>query len=227
MQWDQDVAPANDNAPEDVVDAVFGVSGRTLPVDHAYALSQAVQRALPWFGDEPLAGLHLIHGADSGNGWWRPGEPQALLHLSRRTKLTLRIPAARVADAGALLGRTLDVDGSALSVVKLAIRPLSRITTLFARCVAVSPGDDEGEFLRAAAAELDALGIGRRKMLCGLTTSITTPAGALRACSRMLADLVAGDSVLLQRRGLGPHRRLGCGLFIPHKDIGDVRRRTE
>ena len=41
---------------------------------------------LPWMVDEPQAGIHLIHGAESGNGWIRPQEPDALLILSRRTR---------------------------------------------------------------------------------------------------------------------------------------------
>ena len=27
----------------------------------------------------------------------------------------------------------------------------------------------------------------------------------------------------LQRHGLGEGRKLGCGVFIPHKDVGDLR----
>ena len=31
------------------------------------------------------------------------------------------------------------------------------------------------------------------------------------------------QSLALQRQGLGEARKLGCGLFIPHKDVGDLR----
>ena len=48
---------------DEIVDAVFAIRCRSLPVDHAWALSQAVQAALPWFAAEPEAGLHTIHGA--------------------------------------------------------------------------------------------------------------------------------------------------------------------
>ena len=227
MHWDHS-SPAQEHAvPDRVVDAVFNVSGRVLPVDHAYALSQAIQRALPWFADEDSAGLHVIHGAESGNGWQRLDDPRALLQLPRRTKLALRIPKARIADASALVGRTLDVGGHALRVDKVALRALSRITTLFSRMVAIAPGDDEAGFLKNSADGLEALGIRPRKMLCGLTRPIATPTRTLQACSLMLADLSIEESVLLQQRGLGPHRKLGCGLFLPHKDIGDLRRELE
>ena len=227
MHWEE-ITPAEEYAvPDAVVDAVFSISCRNLPVDHAYALSQAIQRALPWFADEACAGLHTIHVAESGNGWQRPDDPRALLHLSRRTKLALRIPKERISDAGDLINQTLDVDGHALRVEKIALRPLSRITTLFSRYVVIATGDDEAGFLQAAANELRALGIQPRKMLCGLTTPIVTPARTLQARSLMIAGLSPGESVLLQQQGLGSERKLGCGLFLPHKDIDDLRRRQE
>lgn len=227
MYWEENL-PAEDHAvPGTVVDAVFNITCRNLPVDHAYALSQAIQHALPWFADEKGAGLHLVHGAGSGNGWLRPGDPRALLQLSHRTRLALRIPQRRAADAGALLNQTLDVGGHALRVDKITLRPLARITTLLARHVVITAGDDEAGFLKAAAAQLGALGIRPRKMLCGLTTPIATPARTLQTCSLMLAGLALGESVLLQQQGLGPERRLGCGLFLPHKDIKDLRREME
>ena len=46
---------------EDVVDAAFAIECRSLPVDHAYALSAAIQAALPWFAGEPQAGLARVH----------------------------------------------------------------------------------------------------------------------------------------------------------------------
>ncbi len=227
MYW-QEHKPAEEFVvPDDVADAVFAISCRSLPVDHAWALSQAIQAALPWFAGEPDAGLHVIHGADSGNGWMRPEDPQALLHLSQRTRLALRLPKHRLADAEVLLGRTLDVAGHALRVDKLSLRPLSRITTLFSRHVVTGAGDDEPGFLKTAVEQLGALGITPVKMLCGKRTTVATPAGTLYTRSLMLADLAVEEAVRLQQRGLGPERKLGCGLFIPHKDINEVRRKSE
>ncbi len=224
MHWEENTPAGETTVPDTVVDAVFSISCRALPVDHAYALSQAIQRALPWFADEAGAGLHIIHVAGSGNGWQRPDDPRALLHLSRRTKLALRIPKERIAGARALIGQTLDVDGHALHVNEITLRPLSRITTLFSRYVLITTGDDEAGFLEAAADQLRTLGIRPRKMLCGLTTLIATPARKLQTRSLMIAGLSRGESVLLQQQGLGSERKLGCGLFLPHKDINDLRR---
>jgi CRISPR/Cas system CSM-associated protein Csm4 (group 5 of RAMP superfamily) len=38
----------------------------------------------------------------------------------------------------------------------------------------------------------------------------------------MLADLELEESLKLQEAGLGPGRKLGCGLFLPQKGIKPV-----
>lgn len=214
------------DAPADIVDAVFAIACRSLPVDHAYALQQAIQEALPWFAQEPHAGLHTVHGAASGSGWMRPEGADALLQLSHRARLVLRLPSHRLEDAEALLGRTLQVAGWPLHVEKMALRPLSRITTLFSRCVVLVEGD-EAAFVGAATIELGALGIRAERMVCGRVTPIATPDRTYQARSLMLAGLSLEQSLLLQRSGLGAGRKFGCGLFIPHKDIADLRSRSE
>jgi hypothetical protein len=39
----------------------------------------------------------------------------------------------------------------------------------------------------------------------------------------MLTVATPAQSLALQRQGLGEARKLGCGVFIPHKDVGDLR----
>ena len=219
--------PREQDVPADIVDAVFAISCPSLPVDHAYALSQAIQAALPWFAREPGAGMHTVHGAASASGWMRPEGADALLQLSHRARLALRLPRQRLDDAAALLGRTLDVAGWPLRVEKVTARPLSRMTTLFSRCVVLASAGDEAAFLAAAGKELAALGIIPETMLCGRVTPVATPARTYQTRSLMLAGLTPEQSLVLQRHGLGAERTLGCGLFIPHKGIGDLRSRSD
>jgi hypothetical protein len=40
--------------------------------------------------------------------------------------------------------------------------------------------------------------------------------------SVMVADISQEEALLLQQKGLGPHRIYGCGLFIPQKDINEI-----
>jgi CRISPR-associated protein Cas6 len=226
MRPDETGGAVRERRAGDIVDAVFAIACPTLPVDHAYALSKAIEAALPWFSDEPEAGLHTIHGAASGSGWMRPEGADALLQLPLRARLALRLPVHRFDDAAALVGRTLDVAGWRLRVDKIALRPLSRITTLFSRSVIVG-GEDEADFSAAALAELDALGIRPGRIVCGRTTPVATPAHIYGTRSLMVAGLAPEQSLMLQRHGLGAERKLGCGVFIPHKDIADLRSRSD
>ena len=220
------------DAPFEIVDAVFAISCRSVPVDHAYALSQAVQSALPWFAEENCAGLHTIHGAASGSGWQRPEGAHAMLQLSRRAKLVLRLPRRRLDDAALMIGRTLRVADQPLRVESLSVRSLSRITTLFSRSVMLAGANDdcaqdEAAFLAAATGELGALGIDAVRILCGRVTPVATPGRIYQTRSLMLAGLSPEHALALQQRGLGAGRTLGCGLFIPHKDIADLRSRDD
>jgi len=208
---------------DEVVDAVFAIECRSLPVDHAWALSQAVQAALPWFADEPHAGLHTVHGAASGAGWNRPEGEDAVLQISRRTRLVLRLPALRMRDAEALTGRTLEVAGHPMHVRGLTARPLVRIASLFSRGVMFEGESGEPDFLAAAAGALRAFGIEPATLLCGRAVTLATPQGALSTRSLMVTVATPAQSLALQRYGLGEGRKLGCGLFIPHKDVGDLR----
>jgi len=124
----------------------------------------------------------------------------------------------------ALEGRTLDIAGAPLGIGNAKPRPLGREGTIFSRYVAGPPGVDEDAFLRWAADTLAEMGIRVRKALCGKTTRLATPDGPIETRSLMLADLPPEESLLLQQRGLGPYRAMGCGLFIPHKGIDAVHK---
>ena len=227
MFWEQE---KDENSPyvvpDDVVDLVYNISCKCLPLDHAYSFSTAVRAALPWLESEARAGIHLIHGAESGNGWMRPEDTEnAVLHLSRRSRMTLRVPGHRIEDARELTGRNLDIDGYSLEVGTAKVKLFSTLSTQFARYVVIPEGvsaNDEAAFMAAAAEQLRDLGIKVRKMLCGRAHAIRHPQGDIQTRSIMLADLEAEEAIALQQNGIGPHRTLGCGLFIPHKGIKAV-----
>ena len=95
MQWQEKTDEADFIVPDDVVDLSFRIDCAQLPPDHAWLLYRALERALPWLQQEPRAAVHSIFGAASGNGWVRPADvPGELLQLSRRTRLSLRLPKA-------------------------------------------------------------------------------------------------------------------------------------
>lgn len=222
MYWQESSSNETANAAKPTVDLVFAIRCRELPVDHAYSLSIAIMAHLPWIKEEEGAGIHSIHVAASGNGWMRPIHDDDLLFPSKRTKLSIRIPVEREADARVLSGKLLEVDGHELAIGDARTRSLSDLTTLFSRHMVVDEADTEEEFLDSAVENLKEMGVHPKKMLCGIENIIKTPDRQMKTRSLMLADLHLEESVTLQIQGMGAYRHLGCGLFIPHRGIAEI-----
>jgi len=222
MYWEESTTNDKHSIPDNILDVVFGISCRALPVDHAYELSRAIIKELPWIDDEPNVGIHTIHVAASGNGWIRPDDANELLYPSRRTKLTLRIPKARLENVQSLIGKTIDVAGNALTINNMTPKSLSEITTIFARYIVAEGATDEMEFMQQILVALKALDIQPKKMLPGKETQLASDSGTLITRSLMIADLKLEQSLRLQQIGVGSHRWMGCGLFLPHKHINEI-----
>ena len=190
-----------------VTDIHFELDGVLLPRDHGHALFLELSRLLPWLAGEELAAVHHIHGAETGK--------DDLLILNRRAKLVVRIPASREADLLTLTGQTIEVGGYKLTIGKGKTKPLMRHTPLYAHCVTTGSEDEEA-FTRDVIRILDELKITTR-FICGRRQSIATGAGVVYGYSLMLNDLPVDQSILMQQRGMGDNRKIGCGIFIPHK----------
>lgn len=223
MFWQEDQNKDEFQVPDHIQDLHFDIDCRELPVDHIYALSRAVFEALPWLEQIPQLGIHEIYLAGSQNGWQKPDpELGQTLILSRRTKLVIRTPQEimeRLQEEISSL--TLDIDGYSMTVGKARSKPLSMSDTIYARHIAMETGEAENEnqFLQRMAEELSNLGVAPKKALCGKSTEIRTGTGVVQTRSLMLADLKFEESINLQIHGLGSHRSMGCGLFLPMKGI--------
>lgn len=199
-------------APGDAaVDVVFPIDGQTLPRDHAQALQQVLSAQLPWLDADPVAGIHpvkVVQGNDA----------QAL--LSRRTSLLLRVGAERANELLALAGLDLNVGGYLLRLSRPHLRELLPHTTLYAYRVAAESAD-ELTFMAAVERELAELAIGGERV-CGKRQRMVVSGRVLDTFSLMLHALPPEQSLRLQQRGLGSHRLLGCGIFVPHKSAAAV-----
>ena len=221
MFWQEDNKKDDVSTSDKVVDLSYKIDCRQIPTCHAWELSQALYDNLPWLKDEPEAGIHQIHGATSGNGWQRPPDGE-LIHLSKRTRMNLRVPTSRIGDANQLVGKTLDIMGHLLQVGQMSTKPITPTSTIFSRYIVVPEGMSEDEFLRWVNNELQARDIQARKLLCGIGHEFEANGDIIQTRSLMIADLDKASSVVLQERGVGPHRHLGCGIFVPHKGIKAV-----
>ena len=219
MYWQADDNDEQFIVSDEVIDLAFTIQCRSLPIDHAWQLSVAVKAHLPWLGTEPGSALHLIHGAESGNGWERPDDPKELLYLSRRTPLVIRAPKHREADVATLIGKTLTVHDTDMTIGKYKSRLLSSSDSLYARHVAMEPDMDEEALVEQTVKMIRSHGIGFKKIVVGKSTRLQTPDGSLNVASLLVADLTKSDSVRLQQLGVGKHQAMGCGLFIAHKTV--------
>jgi len=202
---------------EPVVDAVFQIDCRSLPVDHAWPLSQAITRALPWFEQEELASIHSIYVGASGNGWLRPEDDSDLLHLPKRARLILRIPGSRFTDVIKLTGHKLDIGGHDLIAGTCSPKALKANASIISRQVVIQHGEDENLAIERISAEIETQGIVVNEMVCGKMNQIREKEHWLCTRSVMVTNLQLNDSVKLQQTGIGSHRILGCGIFIPCK----------
>lgn len=221
MIWDDEDKKTEFVQPDNVVDLSFKINCQQLPTMHAWELSQALYKALPWIADEPEAGIQQIHGAAAGNGWERPADGE-LIYLSKRSRMNLRVPKTRVEQARLLVGAKMDIAGYQLEIGAVTEKRLNPLATIFSRYVVVPEGLDEDGFLQWVLDEMARRDIKLRKMLCGMTHTIHTLDESIETRSLMIADLDKQTSIALQEQGIGDGRHLGCGIFIPHKGISAV-----
>lgn len=194
-----------------VVDVVFPIDGQTLPRDHAQALQQVLCSRWPWLHTDDLAGIHPIKVVQGC-------ADQAL--LSRRARLVLRVQARRMEQFMTPDTAELSVNGHLLRLGQAHLRELQPHATLYAHKVAAMDGD-EMSFMAEVDRELGKLAIGGERV-CGKRQRMAVSGVQLDAFSLMLHGLPAEQSLRLQRLGLGPHRLLGCGIFVPHKSAAAV-----
>ncbi len=208
---------SSDQAEGPFVDLTFAVSGRSVPIDHGYALYAAVSRAVPTLHGAPWLGIHAIDGTSM---------PPMVL-LNRRSKLRLRLPLERINAGLRLAGSELDVAGNALVVGVPSVHALAPVPDLAARLVVVkltafplsgTARVDEGSARNAVEAEL------RRQMTAlhaeGLLTvgklrEIRVAGRRVLGFSVRVGGLEPEASLRLQSDGLGGKRRMGCGVFVP------------
>ena len=222
MFWREDSESEKEyQVPDDVFDLVFKLRGTNLDIDHAFALSEALRS---YFKSDTCnkIGVHGVRMAGSGNGWNRPEQSDAMLPLSRRARLAIRVHRDDSDEIARITNQTLRIGSQEVAIGESTKRKLSTLGTLHARAVCCDRDQSEAEFLAEIADLLKAMNIEVSKMICGRSGTIRTADGPIFTRALMIADLEPEESVTLQQQGLGEGRMLGCGLFVPHRGIDPV-----
>jgi CRISPR-associated protein Cas6 len=193
----------------EMIDAVFDVSGGTLPVTYPFALWNALASHAPALKKDESVGVIPLRTAASEAG----------MLLPKRAKLVLRLPVALAPHMDALSGQRLNIDGVPLQLGSGKQRQIQAYPTLHAHLVGAD--EDEVRFLEVVSARLEELKI-VAKLICGMRNTLQTPDRVIHGFSLVIHDLKPEASLRLQYTGLGADRNLGCGIFVPYKSITDL-----
>ena len=187
------------------IDLHLQIMGRTLNIDHGYALFSAVSKELPLFHEAGNVGMGLIRGKYIGQGQ---------LSIMPASNLAFRLPLSLVADYINLAGKSLDLDGHLLQVGVPSSRALVPATALYAHLVTSRNGQDQERFAQEMARQLSAMDC-QGKLSIGKRRTFKVHGRQVVGYSVLVSELSAEESIVLQENGLGGRRKMGCGFFLP------------
>ena len=188
-----------------IIELSFRLLGRTIPVDHGYALYAALSRVVPELHDAQELGIQPVRGVYTGGG---------VLHLAPFSCLAIRLPQDQIRPVLKLAGTTADVDGHALHIGVPNARALLPVANLRARLVTIKGFLEAESFAEAAKRQLHSLGI-EGEILLGIRRTLRVKDKQVVGFEVAVTELTAEESLILQERGLGGRRRMGCGVFVP------------
>ncbi len=187
-----------------VIDLAFPVQGKTVPVDHGYALYGALSRICPHLHQSEDAAVHFIRGKYCGGG---------LLALSSISRLKLRIPANKLPLYLTLAGKSVDVDGHALRLGVPNPYLLLPKTAVYSHMVTTKNGNDEERFKAEVQKQLEVLCV-QGKIIIGKRRTFKVHDKQIVGYSVLVSELTAEESLTLQEKGVGGRRKMGCGVFV-------------
>jgi len=192
------------------IDFAFSIAGECVDRDYPQGLYEALRAAAPWLDEEPLAGVHPIRGLTPSTG--------ALL-IGGRTRLVLRVPESRIAACERLQGLALALP-EPLRIGSASRRELLPHPVLHARLV-VTGAEDEADFVADVARAVAELALDCETIV-GRRGEVRVGEQRFGGFSLMLHGLSAAQSLKAQAHGVGQYRKLGCGVFVPHKSVAAV-----
>lgn len=191
-------------------DLSFPVRGEAIARDYARSLDRALCLALDWLEAEEEAGVHPIKGL---------AETAGRMLVSRRTRIVLRLPAHRLEAAARLAGARFDLGGP-VELGEPVVRELVPYPVVYARLVSVGC-EDELMFQAEVCRQVTQAGV-KCEMIVGRRRELGSGEIRCMGFGLMLHGLSPEHSISIQAHGLGANRRLGCGIFVPHKTIAAV-----
>jgi CRISPR-associated protein Cas6 len=201
-----------------MIDLSFAVQGDRIPADHGYPVYASLSRLLPDLHRENGLAVHPIRGRQAEN---------RQLQIQPWSRLVLRADAGNIPALLPLAGKQLSVAGRLLQVGVPQVLALVPAPELRSRLVTIKLAPEKGAitpefFYEAVRRQVEALGISAEAtVVVGRRRTLRIKDKEVIGFELTVAGLAADDSLLLQERGLGGRRHMGCGVFVP------VTQRTE
>ena len=202
------------------VELHFPFTGATLPSDHGYALYGAISRLIPEAHEADWLAIETIPGTARGDG---------VTQLDRAASLRVRLPQDRVPLLLKLASKRLELDGHAIRLGAPQIFLLKPSPQLYARIVTIKGFTEPEAFLDAVCRKLDEMGVTGEPAV-GPRRVVKVGQHTIVGFALAVHELSDEGSIILQERGLGGRRRMGCGIFSPiavDRVIGEPPRRSK
>jgi CRISPR-associated protein Cas6 len=183
----------------------FPILGATLPRDHGRAVFRAISRLIP-----EAASADWLLVTDLRD----TGRASAPLEITSKPRLSMRLPQSRVSLMLKLSGKRIDVGKCPVKFGTPEISLLKPSSSLYAECVTINGCATPDEFLDRLVRKLDDMGIDGEIEL-GSCRRFRAGRRVITGHGLTLHDLSEEGSIALQEQGLGNHRHLGCGFFVP------------
>ncbi len=198
------------------VELSFGVIGETLPADHGYGLYSAIAHLCPQVHEQDGLSILTIAGIPDRKG---------KIFLTERSHLRIRLPYDCMPMVYHLAGKQLRIGSRSIRLGIPQIFMLRPAGRLRARIVTIKNHQEPESFLEAARLQLAALGVmGEAIVPLDMEGKPARKTIKIKTYSVVgfgleVSDLSEEDSIKLQISGLGGKHRMGCGVFVPIKEI--------
>jgi CRISPR-associated protein Cas6 len=199
----------------EVVECSLEVKGECIHLDHSYELFSALCRKQIALHEPILKiGIFGINGSPDRKN-------KAILHLSDKSRLRLRLPIQNVGIAYRLEGQSLIVGGSELELGEVKISLLDPSPSLTSRLIVIKNATEPDLFLTSCQRQIDELNIKGEIALDDRSNgqakykTIKVRGFTVMGFGLTVTNLNSVDSLILQQEGLGGKRKMGCGMFVP------------
>ena len=198
----------------------FPFTGTTVTTDHGYALFGAISRIIPEAHTANWLAVATLKGVARGDG---------MLQLDTAATFKIRLPQDRVPLVLKLAGKRLDLDGHAIRLGVPQICLLKTSPTLYARVVTIKGYTEPEPFLDAVRRKLDELSVTAEPVV-GPRHVLKVGYHTVVGFALAIHELSDEGSIVLQERGIGGRRHMGCGIFFPiaiDRVIGEPPKRMQ